>query len=44
MILKEKYFYIDSIQNLNIDYIKKSKANIIIKENIKQNKEFYDFR
>lgn len=43
MILKEKYFYIDSIQNLNIDYIKKSKANIIIKENIKQNKEFYDF-
>ena len=43
MILKEKYFYIDSIQNLNIDYIKKTKANIIIKDNIKLNKDFYDF-
>jgi thiamine-phosphate pyrophosphorylase len=44
MILKEKYFYIDSIQNLDLDYIKKTKANLIIKSfDIKENRDFYKF-
>lgn len=44
MILKEKYFYIDSIQNLDLDYIKKTKANLIIRaSNTKKNQDFYKF-
>ena len=44
MILKEKYFYIDSIQNLDLDYIKKTKANLIIRTtNLKKNRDFYKF-
>lgn len=44
MVLKEKYFYIDSIQNLDLDYIKKTKANLIIKTtNLEKNRDFYKF-
>jgi len=35
MINKKIYFYIDSIQDLNLDYIKKTKASLILRESIK---------
>tara|TARA_Y100001970_G_C14205723_1_gene843838 strand:+ start:519 stop:1067 length:549 start_codon:yes stop_codon:yes gene_type:complete len=44
MILKEKYFFINNIQNLDFEYIKKTKANLILQSNnIKKNKDFYKF-
>ena len=35
MIKKEKYFYVESIQDLDLDYIKKTKAKLIIRDKIK---------
>ena len=44
MIPKEKYFFIDNIQNLDLEYIKKTKANLILKTSvIKKNDHFYKF-
>ena len=43
MVKKEKYFFIDSIQNLDLDYIKKTKASLIIRKNIKENHELVKF-
>ncbi len=37
MIKKEKYFYVESIQDLDLDYIKKTKARLIIRDKIKHN-------
>ena len=41
MIQKQIYFYADTIQNINFDYIKKIKANIILKSCLKPNLEKY---
>ena len=32
MFKKEKYFYLNSIQDLDLDYIKKTKAKLIIRD------------
>ena len=37
MIQKSIYYYVDTIQNINFDYIEKIKANIIIKSCLKPN-------
>tara|TARA_B100002051_G_scaffold250248_1_gene261552 strand:+ start:3138 stop:3686 length:549 start_codon:yes stop_codon:yes gene_type:complete len=37
MFKKEKYFYLDSIQDLDLDYIKKTKAKLIIRDKKKIN-------
>jgi thiamine-phosphate pyrophosphorylase len=37
MVKKEKYFYLDSIQDLDFDYIKKTKARLIVRDKIKHN-------
>ena len=41
MIHKQIYFYVDTIQNINFDYIKKIKAILIIKSGLKPNLEKY---
>tara|TARA_B100000767_G_C19647581_1_gene485287 strand:- start:283 stop:831 length:549 start_codon:yes stop_codon:yes gene_type:complete len=35
MIKKEKYFYLNSIQDLDLDYIKKTNANLILRDQTK---------
>ncbi len=37
MIKKEKYFYIESIQDLDLEYIKKTKAKLIIRDKTEHN-------
>ena len=41
MIHKQIYFYVDTIQNINFDYIKKIKAILIIKSGLEPNLEKY---
>ena len=41
MIQKQIYYYVDTIQNINFDYIEKIKANIIIKSCLKPDLEKY---
>jgi len=44
MIKKEKYFYINTIQDLDLDYIKKTKARLIIRDKIKHDySQLYKF-
>ncbi len=41
MIQKQIYYYVDTIQNINFDYIEKIKANIIIKSCLKPDLKRY---
>ena len=41
MIKKEKYFYIDNIHGLDLNYIKKTRAKLIIRD--KFNISFRDY-
>ena len=41
MIQKQIYYYVDNIQNINFDYIKKIKAHIIVKSCLKPDLEKY---
>tara|TARA_B100001250_G_C19807006_1_gene793823 strand:+ start:2875 stop:3423 length:549 start_codon:yes stop_codon:yes gene_type:complete len=44
MINKEKYFYLNSIQDIDIDYIKKTRAKLIIRDKRKYKfQEYYRF-
>lgn len=42
MIQKQIYYYVDTIQNINFDYIEKIKAHIIVKSCLKPDLERYE--